>query len=186
MDLPFQANIQTEVVAKVHASHLLLISIAALSGLHAEIPWELIWKRLPDVLQYIQSPNDKDELDDACRSLDYILKRFIRQQLPIPIIVMDKVPYLIKYLTYPSRHVRISSSAVLNTIASGSDEESQVLLDSNILDVLTELLDDSNMRAQACPLVSKFTAGNAQQIACVMEHGIMMKLINTLTHFRRS
>ena len=71
----------------------------------------------------------------------------------------------------------------MNTIASGSDEESQVLLDSNILDVLTKFLDDSSKCAQACTLISKFTAGNAQQIACVMENGIMTKLINIVTNF---
>ena len=37
--------------------------------------------------------------------------------------------------------------------------------------------------AQACTLISKFTAGNAQQIACVMEKGIMTKLINIITNF---
>ena len=149
-------------VAKLPASHLLLISISTLSALQAEIPWELTCKRLPDVLQYIQWPKNDDELDDACRSLAYILKLFLRQQLPIPTSVMDKVPYLIKYMTHSNRHVRNSSDDVLNTIASSSDEESQVLLDSNILDVLTELLDDSSMRAQACALISKFTAGNAR------------------------
>src|SRR5208282_705858 len=121
--------------------------------------------------------------DDACRSLDYFLKLFLRQQLPIPKSVMDKVPYLIKYLRHPSRYVRLSSRGILNTIASGSDEESQVLLDSNILDVLIELLDNSKRRAQACTLISKFTAGNAQQIACVMENGIMMKLIDIVKNF---
>ena len=131
-------------VAKVPASHLHLISISTLSALQAEIPWELACNRLPDVLQYIQWPNDNVELDDACRSLDYILKLFPRQQLSIPKSVMDKVPFLIKYLTHPYRHVRNSSNDVLNTIASGSDEEAQVLLDSNILDVLTELLGESN------------------------------------------
>jgi hypothetical protein len=179
---PFQVNIQTEIVAKTPSSHLLLISVATLSALQVEISWELTCKRLPDVLQYIQQPNNDPELDDACRSLDYILKLFLRQQLSIPKSVMDKVPYLIKYLTHPSQYFRISSDDVLSTIASGSDEESQVLLDSNILDVLTKLLDDSNRCAEACTLISKFTAGNVQQIACVMENGIMMKLINIITN----
>ena len=169
-------------VAKVPASHLLLISIAALSALQEDIPWELTCKHLPDVLQYIQTSDDDSELDDACRSLDYILKRFVRQQLSIPKAVMDKVPYLIKHLMHPSQYVRNTSNDVLNTIASGSDEESQVLLDSNILDVLTKLLDDSDRCGQACILISKFTAGNAKQIACVMENGIMTKLINIVTN----
>jgi len=140
-------------------------------------------KRLPDVLEFIQWPNSDDELDDACRSLYYILKLFRRQQLSIPKSVMDKVPDLIKCLTHRYRHVRNWSYNVLNTIASGSDEESQVLLDSNILDVLIKLLDTSKRRAQACTLISKFTAGNAQQIACVMENGIMMKLIDIVKNF---
>jgi hypothetical protein len=38
------------------------------------------------------------------------------------------------------------------------------------------------MRAQACTLISKFTAGNSQQIAYIMESGIMMRLINILKH----
>ena len=90
---------QIGMVEKVPASHLLLTTIAALSALQAEIPWDLTCKRLPDVLQYIQWPNDKDELDDACRSLDYMLKRYNRQQLSIPASVMSKVPFLIRYLT---------------------------------------------------------------------------------------
>jgi hypothetical protein len=86
-------------------------------------------------------------------------------------------------MSYPGRYVQISSNDVLNTIASGSDEEAQVLLDSNILDVLAEFLDDSNRSAQACTLTSKFTAGNARQVACVMENGIMTKLINIIKNF---
>lgn len=170
-------------VEKVPASHLLLTTIAALSALQAEIPWDLTCARLPDVLRYIQWPNDKDELDDACRSLDYMLKRYNRQQLSIPASVMFKVPYLIRYLTHSYRHVQRSSRGVLNTIASGSDEESQALLDANILDVLSKFLNDSNKCATACTTISKLTAGNASQIAEVMNVGVMTKLIRIISNF---
>src|SRR5437667_1025690 len=109
-------------VAVVPASHLLLTTIAALAALQAEIPWDLTCQRLPDVLQYIQFPTDKDELDDACRSLDYMLKRYNRQQLSIPQTVMEKVPLLVRYMTHSYKHVQRSSRGVINTIASGSDE----------------------------------------------------------------
>lgn len=168
-------------VEKVPASHLLLTTIAALSALQAEIPWDLTCKRLPDVLRYVQNPNDKDELDDACRSLDYMLKRYNRQQLSIPASVMSKVPYLIRYLTHSYRHVQRSSRGVLNTIASGSDEESQALIDSNILDILNKFLNDPNKCAQACTTISKLTAGNSGQIARIMNMGIMIKLIRIIT-----
>jgi hypothetical protein len=169
-------------VENVPASHLLLTTIAALAALQAEIPWDLTCKRLPDVVRYIQWPNDKDELDDACRSLDYMLKRYNRQSLAIPESVMSKVPYLIRYLTHSYRHVQRSSRSVLNTIASGSDEESQALLDAHILDVLNKFLHDPIKTAYACTTISKLTAGNANQIARIMEYGIMTKLINILTY----
>jgi importin subunit alpha-6/7 len=170
-------------VDKVPASHLLLTTIAALSALQAEISWDLTCKRLPDVLRYIQWPNDKDELDDACRSLDYMLKRYNRQQLSIPVSVMSKVPYLIRYLTHSYRHVQRSSRGVLNTIASGSDEESQALLDANILDVLNRFLNDPSKCANACTTISKLTAGNSHQIAQVVEAGVMRKLIKIISDF---
>ena len=170
-------------VEKVPASHLLLTTIAALSALQAEIPWDLACKRLPDVLRYIEWPNDKDELDDACRSLDYMLKRYNRQQLSIPESVMSKVPFLIKYLNHSYRHVQRSSRGVLNTIASGSDEESQALLDAGILDILTRFLNDPNKTAIACTTISKLTAGNSAQIAQVMSAGIMVKLIRIISTF---
>src|ERR1700737_3957124 len=159
-------------VEKVPTSHLLLTTIAAVSALQAEISWEVTCKRLPDVLRYVQWPNDKDELDDACRSLDYMLKRYNRQQLSIPESALSKVPFLIKYLTHSYRHVQRSSRGVLNTIASGSDEESQVLLDEYILDVLTKFLDDPRKRAQACTTISKLTAGHVHQIAQIMSEGV--------------
>src|SRR5436190_11766528 len=170
-------------VEKVPASHLLLTTIAALSALQAEIPWDLTCKRLPDVLQYIQWPNDKDELDDACRSLDYMLKRYNRQQLSIPASVMAKVPFLIRYLTHSYRHVQRSSRGVLNTIASGSDDESQALLDANILDVLARFLNDPNKCANACTTISKLTAGNSHQIEQVITSGVMIRLIRIITSF---
>jgi hypothetical protein len=169
-------------VENVPASHLLLTTIAALAALQAEISWDITCKRLPDVVRYIQWPNDKDELDDACRSLDYMLKRYNRQSLAIPESVMSKVPYLIRYLTHSYRHVQRSSRSVLNTIASGSDEESQALLDANILDVLTKFLHDPIKTAYACTTISKLTAGNESQIARIMECGIMKKLIHILTN----
>jgi len=169
-------------VDAVPASHLLLTTIAALAALQAEIPWDLTCRRLPDVIRFIQFPNDKDELDDACRSLDYMLKRYNRQQLSIPDSVMSKVPYLIRYLTHPYRHVQRSSRGVLNTIASGSDEESQALIDANILLVLTKFLNDPIKQAQACTTISKLTAGNASQIESIIENGIMTKLITIITN----
>jgi len=165
-------------VAKVPQSHLLLISIATLSALQADIPPELARRRLSDVLQSVQWATNNTELDDACRSLYYILHLFLRQQISVPQSVLDKVPYLVKYLRHFDRHIRRSSHQVLNIIASGSDEECQVLLDSGILDVLADVLQDSSRRRRACTLISKFTAGNAQQIALVMKKGIVTKLIN--------
>jgi hypothetical protein len=170
-------------VDKVPASHLLLTTIAALSALQAEIPWDLTCRRLPDVLKYIQFPNDKDELDDACRSLDYMLKRYNRQQLTIPASVMAKVPLLVRYLSHHYRHVQRSSRGVLDTIASGSDEESQALLDAGILDVLNRFLSSPNMCANACKTISKLTAGNARQIQQVMDSGAMIKLVRIITNF---
>ena len=169
-------------VETVPASHLLLTTIAALSALQAEIPWDLTCRRLPDVVRYIQSPSDKDELDDACRSLDYMLKRYNRQSLAIPDSVMSQVPYLIRYMTHSYRHVQRSSRSVLNTIASGTDEESQALLDANILDVLNRFLLDPMKTAYACTTISKLTAGNADQIARIMEYGVMTRLINIITY----
>lgn len=170
-------------VEKVPSSHLLLTTIAALAALQAEIPWDLTCKRLPDVLNYIQFPNDKDELDDACRSLDYMLKRYNRQQLKIPESVMSKVPFLIRYLTHSYRHVQRSSRGVLNTIASGSDEESQALLDAGILDVLNKFLNNPHMCANACTTLSKLTAGNAHQIEKVLDSGAMLKLVRIISNF---
>src|SRR5208283_2824114 len=97
--------------------------------------------------------------------------------------VMSKVPYLIRYLTHSYRHVQRSSRGVLNTIASGSDEESQALLDANILDVLTRFLRDPSKCANACTTISKLTAGNAHQIAQVIDSGVMLKLVRIITTF---
>jgi hypothetical protein len=169
-------------VAVIPASHLLLTTVAALAALQAEIPWDLTCHRLPDVLKYIQFPTDKDELDDACRSLDYMLKRYNRQQLSIPDSVMAKVPSLIRYMTHSYRHVQRSSRGVINTIASGSDEESEALLDNGILEVLYALLNDPGKCAQACLTVSKLTAGNAQQIARIMQTRVMSKVITIVTN----
>jgi len=169
-------------VENVPASHLLLTTMAALAALQAEIPWDLTCKRLPDVVRFLQWPHDKDELDDACRSLDYMLKRYNRQSLAIPESVMSNVPHLINHMTHSYRHVQRSSRSVLNTIASGTDEESQALIDAGILDVLDEFLHDPNKAAYACTTISKLTAGNANQIDRIMKYGIMTELINIITY----
>ena len=163
-----------EMVAKVPTSRLLLASLSTLFAVtDSEIPWELSWKHLPYVLQIIQS--HASGLIDACGSLHYILKQCRRHHLSIPKSVLDTVPYLIPHLTH---HCKQRSHEALNAIASGSDEESQVLLDSNILDVLNQVLDDWDWRLEACTLIAKFTAGNARQIACVVDNGTMTKVMN--------
>src|SRR6202044_2158900 len=63
----------------------------------------------------------------------------------------------------------------------GSDEESQALIDCNILDILNKFLNDPNKCAQACTTISKLTAGNSGQIARIMNMGIMTKLIRIIT-----
>src|SRR5271156_3073383 len=171
-------------VEKVPASHLLLTTIAALAALQTEISWDLTCRRLPDVLKYIQFPNDKDELDDACRSLDYLLKRYNRQQLAIPETVMSKVPSLVRYLNHSYPHVQRSARSVLNTIAAGTDEESQAILDAGVLPVLKRFLVDPYRRAHACTLASKLTAGNPQQIQQIIDTGVMATLINIVISYR--
>jgi hypothetical protein len=170
-------------VEKVPASHLLLTTIAALAALQTEISWDLTCRRLPDVLKFIQFPNDKDELDDACRSLDYLLKRYNRQQLAIPETVISKVPSLVRYLNHSYRHVQRSARSVLNTIAAGSDEESQAILDAGILPILKRFLMDQYRRVHACTLVSKLTAGNANQIQQIIDSGVMTIVINIVCNF---
>jgi len=80
---------------------------------------------------------------------------------------------------YVRRHVL----RILGNIASGSDSQTQIVIDNNVLPCLLNLLSSTNeaILNYACWTIANITAGTVEQIQAVIDASIIQKLIPMLS-----
>lgn len=86
---------------------------------------------------------------------------------------------------YNSANVQTPTLRALGNIVTGDDDITQAVVDLGVLRPLKALMmptAKSNLKKEACWVVSNITAGTAQQIKAVFDHGIMPELVDLLAH----
>lgn len=93
----------------------------------------------------------------------------------------DVTPKLVEYLEDKSSPVLTPTIRCLGNFVTGSDIQTQAVLDAGILKHLTQLLRSSKrvIRKETCWLVSNITAGTEKQITSLMRQpGVMTQLVD--------
>lgn len=144
--------------------------------------FEQVKPALP-VLQRLIHLNDEEVLTDACWALSY-LSDGPNDKIQA-VIEAGVCPRLIQLLLHPSPTVLVPALRTVGNIVTGDDNQTQYVLDNNVLPCLYQLLTQNHKKSikkEACWTLSNITAGNKAQIQAVIEAGIVLPLVQLLQH----
>ena len=147
----------------------------------------LVARALP-TLNCMVSFYDEDVIADACWALTYLsdsnaLGNEERAQHQIQCIIeAGVVPKVIEHLGHKSVYVITPALRVVGNLATGSDVQTDILLQHDLLPALLNLMQNPRrgVRKEACWTVSNITAGPPGQIDEVMRANIFPTLIEFL------
>uniref|UniRef100_A0A1J3G096 Importin subunit alpha n=1 Tax=Noccaea caerulescens TaxID=107243 RepID=A0A1J3G096_NOCCA len=132
---------------------------------------------LPDLQRLIQT-TDEEVLTDACWALSYLSDN--SNDKIEAVIAAGVVPRLIELLAHSSPTVLIPALRTIGNIVTGDDQQTQTVLDHQVLPCLLNLLTNSykkSIKKEACWTISNITAGSKNQIQAVIEAGIIQSLV---------
>ncbi|KAL2540458.1 Importin subunit alpha-1 [Abeliophyllum distichum] len=125
--------------------------------------------------------NDEQVLTDACCALSYLTDGANDEIQAV--IEAGVCPRLVELLLHPSPSVLIPTLHTVGNIATGSDLQTQVIINSGALPYLVKFLTQNykkNIKMEACWTISNITAGNRDQIQAVIGAGSISPLIQLL------
>ncbi|XP_021734485.1 importin subunit alpha-4-like [Chenopodium quinoa] len=143
-------------------------------------PFEQVKPALP-VLQHLIHLNDEEVLTDACWALSY-LSDGPNDKIQA-VIEAGVCRRLMQLLLHPSPTVLIPALRTVGNIVTGDDNQTQFVLDSQVLPCLHQLLTQNHKKSikkEACWTISNITAGNKAQIQAVIEAGLVQPLVQLL------
>lgn len=171
----------------------LRIAIWALSNFcrgdgRSELDWNLVDIAMPVLSQVITccapgTPHTDDEiLMDSCWALSRTL-RGIHEGVGKVIVNADVCQKIGLLINHDNADVQIPALRCLINIVSGSDAQTQVVIDSGILPYIKTLLEypqNQTVLKEACLIVSNITAGTVQQVQAIIDMGLIQILTEIL------
>jgi len=148
--------------------------------------WAEVSCVIPVILMYLECP-DIEVLTDTCWALSYLsdgCNEHIQSILDLSMMSnVDISRYLVTFLDKKSMNVLVPALRTCGNIVSGSDHQTQQIIDRGLLTKLKRLLRHPNhsVKKEAIWTVSNITAGNPSQIQCVIDHGLIEPLVDILT-----
>jgi len=150
--------------------------------------WHRVSCVVPVVLQFLSCP-DLEVLTDSCWALSYLsdgCNEHIQSILDLSSLSkVDITKYLVAFLDQKSMNVLVPALRTCGNIVSGSDHQTQSIIDRGLLTKLKRLLRHPNhsVKKEAIWTVSNITAGNPNQIQMVIEEGLIEPLVDILTDY---
>ncbi|KAI3849425.1 hypothetical protein MKX03_030821 [Papaver bracteatum] len=146
------------------------------------VPFEQVKLVLP-ALQHLIHSTDEEILTSACRTLSYI-SNGTNDKIQA-VIKAGVCPRLVDLLLHPCPTVYTPSLRTIGNIVTGDDEQTQVVIDNQVLSCFHQLLTQNygkNIKRETCWAISNITAGNVGQIQAVIEAKIIGPVVHLLRH----
>merc|ERR1712013_62863 len=150
--------------------------------------WCSVSSVIPLILLYLDS-SDIEVLTDTCWALSYLsdgCNEHIQSILDLSRRQhVDISAYLVTFLERQSMNVLVPALRTCGNIVSGSDHQTQQIIDRGLLTKLRRLLlhENHSVKKEAIWTVSNITAGNPAQIQSVIEHQLIEPLVAILTDY---
>eukprot|EP00484_Ammonia_sp_Unknown_P020154 CAMPEP_0197035638 /NCGR_PEP_ID=MMETSP1384-20130603/13374_1 /TAXON_ID=29189 /ORGANISM="Ammonia sp." /LENGTH=806 /DNA_ID=CAMNT_0042465723 /DNA_START=144 /DNA_END=2564 /DNA_ORIENTATION=- len=151
--------------------------------------WDRVACVIPIILLYLNC-TDLEVLTDTCWALSYLsdgCNEHIQSILDLSArSEIDISSYLVRFLDKKSMNVLVPALRTCGNIVSGSDHQTQQIIDRGLLTKLKRLLRHPNhsVKKEAIWTVSNITAGNPTQIQSVIDHGLIEPLVDILTDYQ--
>eukprot|EP00485_Elphidium_margaritaceum_P006618 CAMPEP_0202691466 /NCGR_PEP_ID=MMETSP1385-20130828/6176_1 /ASSEMBLY_ACC=CAM_ASM_000861 /TAXON_ID=933848 /ORGANISM="Elphidium margaritaceum" /LENGTH=875 /DNA_ID=CAMNT_0049346877 /DNA_START=251 /DNA_END=2878 /DNA_ORIENTATION=+ len=148
--------------------------------------WSKVSCVIPIILLYLNC-TDLEVLTDTCWALSYLsdgCNDHIQSILDLSLVSdIDISSYLVRFLDKKSMNVLVPALRTCGNIVSGSDHQTQQIIDRGLLTKLKRLLrhPHHSVKKEAIWTVSNITAGNPVQIQAVIDHGLIEPLVDILT-----
>ncbi|RZC56136.1 hypothetical protein C5167_014998 [Papaver somniferum] len=146
------------------------------------VPFEQVKLVLP-ALQHLIHSTDEEILTSACRTVSYI-SNGTNDKIQA-VLEAGVCPRLVDLLLHPSPAVYTPSLRTIGNIVTGDDEQTQVVIDNQVLYCFHQLLTQNyskNIKRETCWAISNITAGNVGQIQAVIEAKIIGPVVHLLRH----
>lgn len=144
--------------------------------------FEIIRPAIPALAKLIGS-YDEEVLKDSCLALSYLSSGpSERIQAIIEARVCQRV---VELLSHQESSIQIPALRIVGKICSGSDEQTQLIIDNNeALPGLLGLLSNPKhcIQRYACWILSNIAAGSEQQIQAIIENNLIPPLIELMTN----
>jgi hypothetical protein len=138
-----------------------------------DAPWDIIAPAIP-VLSRLLYSADNDVLADACWALLFMVEADMSRTAKL---LSDGIgPQLVSLLRHPSHAVQHPALRVVGNILFGDEEQTQAMLNMNVLVGLDSLIhsDQKRLRKEACWSLSNIAAGNTSQLQALMDYTPIM------------
>ncbi len=137
-------------------------------------PFEVVKKCINMIARVMLNfPKDKEFLNNACFTLFYMTdhyKETIKELLEIEII-----PKIIQNLDIDDKEIQINCLRIVGNIASGNANQTQSLLDWNLLNYLKKTISnpDKQIRKESAWIISNIAAGTQKQIETLISQDFL-------------
>jgi HEAT repeat protein len=142
--------------------------------------WDQISGSLRVLPRLLQVKDDEIIIDCA-----WTLAYMTSEKKSITDLIKSKViPHLIPLLGHPNVSVQVPALRAVGNIATGTDRETQSIIDAGGLALLRNLLNHTKtlIVREACWAISNVTAGTPEQLQAVLDANIIPKLISLLAY----
>eukprot|EP00743_Colponemidia_sp_Colp-15_P001592 GILK01001738.1.p1 GENE.GILK01001738.1~~GILK01001738.1.p1 ORF type:complete len:553 (-),score=117.16 GILK01001738.1:254-1912(-) len=142
----------------------------------------LIKPAVPVIANVVCTQGDNEVLTDALWALSYISDGH-NDRIEAVIEMGDGlINKIVEMLTHSNPGVITPALRCVGNIVTGTDDQTQAMIDANVLSKLNVLLSNpkKNLRKEACWAISNITAGSKAQIQAAINAGVFPSIVSLL------
>lgn len=137
--------------------------------------YELVKKSIKMIARaLVMLPKDTEFLSDACYMLSFMTEHY--KDTIKDLLELEVIPNIIKCLDIDVQYIQLSCLRVVGNIASGNANQTQRLIEWNVLDYLKKTIfnQKKNIRKESAWIISNIAAGTQKQIETLISQNFCL------------